>query len=230
MRLVSGSISVLCIFFASLAYSQSLPFAHIATTGYGEVSVVPDSATFSVQVEKTMMNADQAKESVDDVVSNFLAQLYKMGVEKDDINSSNLYLAPQYYYPKDSQAQLVGYKARRKITIDVKNLDKLNDYIDTAIDSGINRVENIQLTVKDNEKYLEQARLLAIEDANQKALSLAKGFKRSLGAVWQVSYRNNQSSPVLIRTLSSESKIVNDSYQDSNIVVKDSVDVVYKLN
>ncbi|MCE0494150.1 oxidative stress defense protein [Vibrio salinus] len=230
MRSFFKVVSLICLFYTGAVFSQSIPFPHIITTGYGEVSVAPDSATFSAEIEKTMMNADQAKESVDDVVGKFLSRLYKMGIKKKDISSSNLYLAPQYYYPKDGKAQLMGYKARRKITVNVNDLSQLNDYIDTAIDSGLNRVQNIQLKIKDDQKYIEQARLNAIEDAGQKARSLAKGFKRSLGAVWQVTYNNRSTSPVMMKTLSAKGESVRDSYQDSHIVIRDSVDVIYKLN
>lgn len=230
MRLLFKVVSLICVCYTGSVFSEELSFPHIVTTGYGEISVVPDSAIFSAEIEKTTMNADQAKDSVDEIVENFLNRLYKIGVNKEDISSSNLYLAPQYYYPKDSQAQLMGYKARRTITVNVNNLSQLNNHIDTAIDAGINRIQNIQLKVKDDQKYIEQARLNAIMDANQKAQSLAKGFKRSLGSVWQIAYRNRSSSPMLMKALSTQNQAENSSYQDATIEIKDSVDVIYKLN
>ncbi|KOO11730.1 hypothetical protein AKJ18_27620, partial [Vibrio xuii] len=103
----------------------------------------PDMAEFSVRVVETTMTAEQAKESVDKVVSDFLSQLKKQGVHADNINSSNLYLSPQYHYPKDGKPELVGYRASRTVSVTVNDLKNLNQYLDTALNAGINQVDNI---------------------------------------------------------------------------------------
>lgn len=210
--------------------AEEIAFAHIATTGYGEVTVTPDCASFSVQVEQATMNADQAKPGVDMVVSKFIERLQKMGVSTQNITSSNLFLAPQYYYPKDGHPQLVGYRASRRVNVEVDDLSLLNQYLDIAIAEGINRVDDIQLKVKDQHRYLLEARAAAIADANQKAQSLALGFKRSLGAIWEIGYHTNSTGSSVMKTVSMHQKMANESYQDSSIVISDSVDVVYRLN
>ncbi|MDW2328539.1 SIMPL domain-containing protein, partial [Vibrio sp. 1401] len=82
-------------------------FAHVTTTGYGEVVATPDMATFSVKVVDTTMTAEQAKQSVDKTVEDFLQYLSDAGLSKDNITSSNLYLEPQYHYPNSGKAELV---------------------------------------------------------------------------------------------------------------------------
>ncbi|WP_249113944.1 SIMPL domain-containing protein, partial [Vibrio parahaemolyticus] len=119
-------------------------FAHVTTTGYGEVTATPDMATFSVKVVDTTMTAEQAKLSVDKTVEEFLKSLSDAGLSKDNITSSNLYLAPQYHYPKSGKAELVGYRASRSIDVTVTDLKNLNQYLDMALEAGINQVDNIQ--------------------------------------------------------------------------------------
>ncbi|MGR5469977.1 SIMPL domain-containing protein, partial [Vibrio astriarenae] len=63
-------------------------FAHLSTTGYGEVVATPDMATFSVKVVDTTMTAEQAKLSVDDKVDAFLKSLADAGLSKEHIISS----------------------------------------------------------------------------------------------------------------------------------------------
>ncbi|MCG3730164.1 oxidative stress defense protein [Vibrio cincinnatiensis] len=220
----------LCSFTAVSAQAQQFNFPHIATSGYGEVTAVPDRAQFSVKVVETNMNAEQAKATVDNVVAEFTSQLKQSGVEAQDISSSNLYLTPQYHYPKSGQPELVGYRAQRSITVEVAKVSQLNQYLDLALAQGINQVDNVQLKVSEQEKYQAQARMAAITDAKKKAESLASGFKAKLGSVWRIEYNSMTPQPVLMRSANmSEKALVNDTYQDSTLVIRDRVDVIYKL-
>ncbi|MDE1514686.1 MAG: oxidative stress defense protein [Vibrio sp.] len=210
--------------------AQEWDFPHISTTGYGEVSVSPDMAEFSVKVVESTMNAEQAKAAVDKAVSEFTAKLLKSGVTQQNISSSNLYINPQYHYPTNGKPELVGYQASRSMTVRVEDLSKLNQYLDIALESGINQVNRIQLKVRDQDKYQQQARMAAIEDAKQKAQSLAKGFERRLEGVWRVEYNTPSVEPIMMRAANVSEKIdVSDTYQDSSLLIRDRVDVVYKL-
>ncbi len=145
-------------------FASDVPsFAHVSTTGYGEVVATPDMATFSVKVVDTTMTAEQAKQSVDNTVDAFLKSLADAGLSKDNITSSNLYLAPQYHYPKSGKAELVGYRASRSIDVTVNDLANLNEYLDMALKAGINQVDNIQLKVSNQSEYQQKARMAAIK-------------------------------------------------------------------
>ncbi len=85
------------------------------------------------------------------------------------------------------------------------------------------------MTVKDESKYQEQARLAAIKDATQKAKFLADGFEREVDGVWRISYDNNSNRPMLMRSMALGAEKASNTYQDSSIVIRDRVDVIYKL-
>ena len=222
---LTAALSV--ISFPSLAEVTSFP--HLATTGYGEVVAKPDMATFSVKVVESTMTAEQAKGTVDKVVTAFLNKLEDAGIDQSSIQSSNLYLAPQYHYPKEGKPELVGYRASRNVTVEVEDLTNLNRYLDIALSEGINQVDNIQLQVRDQGKYQEMARLEAIKDAQTKAKSLAKGFDKELGEVWRIDYNAQYAQPVLMRSMAMDSRTESNSYQDSTITIRDRVDVIYQL-
>lgn len=231
MKVISIFVVALSLSVSSFSVLASSPdFPHLSTTGYGEVIAKPDMAEFSVKVVESTMTAEQAKKSVDDVVSTFLTSLTEKGVEKSNVTSSNLYLAPQYHYPKNGKPELVGYRASRSITVTVDDLANLNQYLDVALNSGINQVDNIQLKVKDQAKYQQQARLAAIKDAMSKAESLAEGFGKDLGSVWHINYKMPGQRPVLMRSMAMDARSESSGYQDSTIVIRDSVDVIYGLD
>ncbi|NOH63824.1 oxidative stress defense protein [Vibrio sp. RE88] len=220
---VSGLVSI-------GAYADTPNFPHLATTGYGEVVAKPDMAKFTVRVVETTMTAEQAKQTVDKVVTDFLTELKDQGMSADNITSSNLYISPQYHYPKNGKPELVGYRASRTVNVTVDELANLNQYLDIALNSGINQVENIQLKVKDQAKYQEQARQAAIKDANSKAESLASGFGKDINGVWRIDYNMPSSQPVLMRSMAMDAKTESNTYQDSTIVIRDRVDVIYQLD
>ncbi|NAW83927.1 oxidative stress defense protein [Vibrio sp. V43_P6S15P86] len=229
MRMYSFLLASALSLTSASVLANSPEFAHVTTTGYGEVIATPDMATFSVKVVDTTMTAEQAKQSVDKTVEQFLKNLSDAGLSKDNVTSSNLYLAPQYHYPKSGKAELVGYRASRSIDVTVTDLKNLNQYLDMALEAGINQVDNIQLKVSNQDEYQQKARMAAIQDAREKAASLATGFEKKLGDVWQINYRQMHVQPVLMRSMAMDSKEGANSYQDSTMIIRDQVDVIYKL-
>lgn len=229
MRLYSFLLASALSLTSASVLANTPEFAHVTTTGYGEVIATPDMATFSVKVVDTTMTAEQAKQSVDKTVEQFLKNLSDAGLSKDNVTSSNLYLAPQYHSPKSGKAELVGYRASRSIDVTVTDLKNLNQYLDMALEAGINQVDNIQLKVSNQAEYQQKARMAAIQDAREKAASLATGFEKKLGDVWQINYRQMHVQPVLMRSMAMDSKEGANSYQDSTMIIRDQVDVIYKL-
>ena len=109
------------------------------------------------------------------------------------------------------------------------DLAKLNQYLDMALKSGINQVDNIQLKVSDQTKYQQKARLAAIQDAKSKADFLAQGFDKKLGDIWLINDDRAPSQPVIMRSMMMDTEQNSNGYQDSHLIIRDQVDVIYKL-
>ncbi|CAM3213981.1 oxidative stress defense protein [Moritella viscosa] len=217
-------------FISTGVMAADVDFPHLETTGMGEVIAKPDMAVFSVQVSETRKTAKEAKEAVDNAVVAFNGRLKKEGVARTDIESSNISLRPEYHYKKDQKPKLIGYRANRHVTVTVRDLNKLNNYLDGALGDGINNINNIQLKVSNEPKFIEQARQAAILDAKEKAQSLAKGFDEKVDGVWKITYRSSQPRLMLMRSMAMDSaQNVESSYQDEKIIIRDQVDVVFRL-
>ncbi|QUM76512.1 oxidative stress defense protein [Moritella sp. 24] len=210
--------------------AADVSFPHLETTGVGEVITQPDMAVFSVQVSEIRKTAKEAKEAVDSAVASFNERLSRDGVVRTDINSSNISLRPEYNYQKDQEPSLIGYRANRHITVTVRDLDKLNTYLDGALGDGINNINNIELKVSNESEFIELARQAAISNAKEKAQSLAKGFEEEIEGVWKITYRTAQPRPILMRAMAMDaSPNIESTYQDAQIVIRDQVDVVFRL-
>ncbi|MDO6544177.1 oxidative stress defense protein [Photobacterium sanguinicancri] len=211
--------------------AADVAFPHLVTQGNGEVTVTADMAILHVEVAEKRETAKEAKQAVDKAVVAFMARLEKQGVKREDIKSANISLNPEYTYPKNKEPKLIGYRANRQVTVTVNQLAKLNTYLDGSLVDGINRIQNIELKNSKETEIKQQARLAAIKDAQAKAESIASGFGESLDGVWKITYLTQNAQPYYAqaRMAAYSANDAAESYQNDQLVIKDRVDVVFKL-
>ncbi|MFB2779071.1 oxidative stress defense protein [Shewanella mangrovisoli] len=217
--------------FTAKAMAADVDFPHIETMGVSQIQVEPDMAELNVEVAVTAKEAKTAKDNSDAAVAKFIARLTAAGITKEQIQSANLNLQPQYVYAQDKAPELSGYTASRQITVTIRDLARLNTILDSALEEGINRVNNIALKSSKEAEYVAKARQAAIVDAKQKAESLAKGFGENLGKVWQIRYYDQRPvQPVMLRmNAKADAMGAAESYQYGQVTIEDRVEVVYKL-
>jgi uncharacterized protein YggE len=210
--------------------AAELSFAHIETVGTSTIEAAADMAIINVQVSIEADSAKAAKDKADEAVSQFMQRLLKAGVDKKHIQSANLQLNPQYMYVQNEPRKLTGYNASRQMTITVIDLNSLNELLDSALVEGINNVNNIELKSSQEAKIIAQARQAAIDDAKQKAQSLAKGFGEQIAGVWQVRYFPQQANqPEMYRASMKMNADVAQTYQQGQVAISDRVEVVFRL-
>lgn len=217
--------------FTAKAMAADVDFPHIETMGVSQIQVEPDMAELNVEVAVTEKEAKAAKDNSDAAVAKFIARLTAAGITKEQIQSANLNLQPQYVYAQDKAPELTGYTASRQVTVTINDLARLNTILDSALEEGINRVNNIALKSSKEAEYVAKARQAAIVDAKQKAESLAKGFGENLGKIWQIRYYDQRPvQPVMLRmNAKADAMGAAESYQYGQVTIEDRVEVVYKL-
>lgn len=104
-----------------------------------------------------------------------------------------------------------------------------------ADENVLYRIQSIDLKASNESMYTEQARLLAISDAQSKAKSIASALNYMLNGVYQVRYQS-RAPPATYRydlAYSSSkgvgSEDIENTYQDKTIKFRDEIDVVFKL-
>lgn len=232
MKLNVIALAALMGFGAASVQASELPDSpHIVTSGTASVDAAPDIATLAIEVNVAAKDAATAKKQADDRVAQYLSFLEQNGVAKKDINSANLRTQPDYDY-KDGKSILKGYRAVRTVEVTVRQLDKLNSLLDGALKAGLNEIRSVSLGVAQPEKYKDEARKAAIDDAVRQAQQLASGFNSKLGPVYSVRYHvsNYQPSP-MVRMMKAEAAPVSaqDTYEQPTIQFDDQVDVVFQL-
>lgn len=152
-------------------------------SGEGKVSVVPDIAVVNVGVQTQGASVKALKDSLNTNINKVIDAVKKLGIKDSDIQTSNYNINPNF------DSTLKGYTATTNLTIKVREIDKANSIVDSAVASGANQIGGVSFDVDDRTKAENEARQKAVSDAKAKAESAAKiaGFK--LGRI--INYSEN---------------------------------------
>lgn len=166
--------------------------------GQSELEVVPDEARVSLGISVQMATVAPAQERANQVINSITARLAELGIEKEDIKTSNYSIYPNYDYSAGTN-RIIGYNISSNLEVTISDFEKLNSVIDIATSEGANQVGGVQFTLsKEKEAELKkEARQEAIKDAQESAQELARLSGIRLGRVVDVVESRNDLWPVM---------------------------------
>lgn len=167
----------------------------VTVSGQGEVSGAPDRARLTMAVEETNQDLKAAQAKVNGVVRTYLAQAHALGAKDEDLSTASLSINAEYDYSSGKGRKFVGYHVNRGVSVVVRDLDKIGDYLQRATDAGINNVSSPQLESSKAEDLQRQALAKAALDAQAKAKVLADALGVKLGAVHTISAASEMVAP-----------------------------------
>jgi hypothetical protein len=187
------------------AGSNGEPGATISVTGKGEVSAIPDVATFNFSVVTDAKDASTAQEENAKSINAILGFLKDEGVLDKDIQTSNYSTYPQYEYiqtqiycvtypcpqPPGKQ-ELKGYQTRQTVEVTVRNTEHTGTLLSGVGERGATDMSGIRFTIDDEDGLIREARQKAIDEAQEKAHQLAKDLDVRLVRI--VSYYENENN------------------------------------
>lgn len=159
----------------------------------GKVTTKPDVAFVNAGIRVQAQTVKLAQDQINAVISKVSASVKNLGVEEKDIQTTNYNINPDYDFTTGSQ-KIKGYSASTTLAIKVKDIDKINNVIDAATQSGANEISGINFDIDDKTKAENEARQKAVSEAKLKAENAAKiaGFK--LGRI--INYFETTNSPI----------------------------------
>jgi uncharacterized protein YggE len=158
----------------------------ISLNGHGEVKAKPDMAVVNIGVMTQGPTAREALTQNTAAMEKVFASLKASGIEAKDIQTSNFMVNPRYHYdPNNAQPpRVIGYDVSNTVTVSVRKLDTLGSLLDMMVSEGSNQ---IMFAIADDEKLKDEARKLAVTDAERKAKLYAETARISLGQVMSLS-------------------------------------------
>jgi hypothetical protein len=79
--------------------------------------------------------------------------------------------------------EVIGYTALNTLELRVRDLTKLGELLDAAVQSGGNTIQGLRFALSDPNPFVDKARAAAISDARYKAGQLAALTNVTLGKV-----------------------------------------------
>ena len=186
-----------------LMITNTTKSTELAVVGEGKVDVVPD--TIYVDLGISVMNvptAESAQSKIDEVNNKIIAALKSLGVDAKDVKTSNYNITPAYSYFPEKENKISGYNGNATVNVKLKDAKLATSVIAKATEAGANQIQGTRFVVDEPEKYREEARNKAIENAKEQAQKLSKELGISLGKVVNiVESTNNQSYPAYERAM-----------------------------
>ena len=172
------------IFFSSVLFAhdnenENVRWIHV--TGVGEVSASPDMAILRLGVLTSAKTAKLSTELNNQAILKIFGVLNELGIAKDDYETERFQLLPQRQYRKGLAPLITGYQVTNSLVLRIRELDRVGEIMQAAIDAGGNNFESLTYAVDDDEQYVEKARLLAVENALLKAIELTEPLDAKVG-------------------------------------------------
>lgn len=185
MRVLSALI--LAVTLAGPALAETSMVASIHATGTGTVEIKPDIATLSIGVTTQGDTAATALSANSAAIEAVMMRLASNGIDARDMQTSNLYLNPNWTGYDTGSPVISGYVASNMLTITVRDLDQLGAVLDSAVSDGANTLNGVTFGLADPAPVLDEARKEAVADARKRAELLATAAGMKLGRILTIS-------------------------------------------
>ena len=157
--------------------AQEDPPRVITVTGTGEATAHPDQATINLGVITEAHTAREALSANNTAMQAVFDQLEEIGIPESNIQTSNFSISPQYPPYRQGSTEprrIIGYQVSNTVSVRFDDLDDLGPGLDAIVSSGANQLYGISFSIAETDALMTEARAGAVEDARQKADTLAE--------------------------------------------------------
>jgi uncharacterized protein len=151
----------------------------IKVSGEGEMAIQPDSASVNLGIITESKQVITAQQQNSHEVTKVIDSLISLGITKNNIQTFDYRIESDYDYDQGKQI-FRGYKITHILQVKIEDLSIVGKVVDTAVQNGVNYVSNVQFTVKDKESFYKQVLVMAVNNAIERAKTIAGTLNVSL--------------------------------------------------
>jgi len=169
----------------------------IRVSGKGEVSAVPDIATFSFSVTEEREEVVGAQDIVSEKISKILDSLEELGINEKDLKTLSYNIYPRYEFyrkqqicpegfacpPSTGERILIGYEVSQTVSLKIRNIDEAGKVLEALGSLEVSNINGPNFDIEDRDELQREARKIAIDNAKKKAKELSKDLGVRLGRV-----------------------------------------------
>jgi uncharacterized protein YggE len=146
-----------------------------------------DEATVTLGVQTQGTTASEAVGSNAELMAAVIDAIKTLGLTEEDMRTVSYNVYP--VYSREDYETIVGYNVVNMIAVEVTDMDLIGQVIDEAADNGANRIQGVSfgLSLEKQAELQMQAYVVALRDAEGKALLIAGELKVTITSVLSVS-------------------------------------------
>jgi len=170
-------------------------FRELVVTGTGKVKIEPDIARVNIGVRSEASNAAEALANNNRQIKAVIQSITALGIDAADIQTRDFSI---YAYENwgfsgvmSEEEPPTTYAVENTVAVVVRDLDSLGDVLSAVVEQGANTIYGITFDIANREEALEEARGLAIEDAQRSGQAIAVDAGVSLGEIQNISLYEN---------------------------------------
>lgn len=166
----------------------------LSVSGNGQAYLAPDIAYIYIGVHTEKLTAAEAVAENTEQTQKLIQAIRDFGIEEKDIRTTNFSIWPMDRFDPATGAPSGEkiYAVDNTVYVTIRDLEKLGDLLDTAVQAGANTVNSVQFDVEKKDEALKQARIDAMKNAETQAKELAEAAGLSLGEVQSINFVDNQ--------------------------------------
>jgi len=195
---ILATVLVLALLVSACGPTSNQNVRTLSVSGSGDAFLAPDIAYIYIGVHTENATAAEAVTENTAQTEKLMQAIRDFGIDEKDIRTTNFSI-----YPMDRYDPATGlpsgektYAVDNTVYVTVRELAKLGDLLDTAVQAGANTINSVQFDVAEKDEALKQARADAVKDAESQAQALAQAAGLSLGEIQSISFVDAQPYPI----------------------------------
>lgn len=179
-----------------LTMTTQVSSGELSVVGVGKVDAIPDTANVSAGIVVTnAASVNEAQSKINDINNRIVAGIIALGIDKKDIKTTDYSINPNYSYT-NGQSVPSGFNANATVSVKVTKTQLLPKVIEAVTAGGANQVNNTTYSIDNPDKYREEARDMAIQNAKDQAQKLASQAGIHLGKIVNIIESSPDTGPI----------------------------------
>lgn len=198
----------------------------VSVTGMADVQATPDQFVVHAAATADGQDVKTISQTVNDQVNKVLTLTQQLNIDKKDVQALSIQISPQWQW--QPTRKLLGYEARRDITITLNGMDHYAALMQGLVDIGINDIGQTDAQVANRRELMLNALADAVKDARAKADKLAEAAGRKVDQAIVIQEQSmGQPMPIMMRSLAAKADAP--SFEPGTTTLRQQVSVTFSL-
>lgn len=182
---------IILLLLCGAAFAQE-PYSYprqISVTGVGTAWLEPDMAVITFGVDVTEYSAAEAVDRASDLMDGAREAAMSLGVDEEDIATSSYSMWTEYEYDEYTYeyTDVLLYHVSDYASLKLYDTEEVGDVLAALVRGGANYISGVSFSISDKTPVYDEARLMAVEDARNRAEQLAEAAGVTLGEPTMIS-------------------------------------------